>query len=127
MAKDKGTRAPGGDRPGAGAAGPDVKIPDPVELARTMGQIAERSQKLVAEFLRRQSQKPGMGMADPMNVGQAFLDMTARLMANPTSATAVPFGVYLTSGSRVTFPMSMTLLRLGIGGELNGGFDFFLG
>ncbi len=84
MAKDKGTRAPGGDRPGAGAAGPDVKIPDPVELARTMGQIAERSQKLVAEFLRRQSQKPGMGMADPMNVGQAFLDMTARLMANPT-------------------------------------------
>ena len=83
MAKDKGTRAPGGEKPTAGAAGPDVKIPDPVELSRTMGQIAERSQKLVAEFLRRQSQKPGMGMADPMNVGQAFLDMTARLMANP--------------------------------------------
>jgi len=66
----------------AGAA-PDVKLPDPVELARTMGQIAERSQKLVAEFVARQHAKPSIGMGDPMNITQAFLDMTARLMANP--------------------------------------------
>ncbi len=65
------------------AAAPDVKLPDPLELARTMGQIAERSQKLVAEFVARQHAKPGLGMGDPLNVGQAFLDMTARLMANP--------------------------------------------
>jgi polyhydroxyalkanoate synthase len=70
---------PGG-RPGAT---PEVKLPDPVELAKAMGQIAERSQKLVAEFLRRQSAKPQLGMADPLNIGQAFFDMTARLMANP--------------------------------------------
>ncbi|MBL8700599.1 MAG: class I poly(R)-hydroxyalkanoic acid synthase [Alphaproteobacteria bacterium] len=48
-----------------------------------MGQIAERSQKLVAEFLKRQSAKPSVGMGDPLNIGQAFFDMTARLMANP--------------------------------------------
>jgi polyhydroxyalkanoate synthase len=66
-----------------GPAGPEVKLPDPVELTRAMGQIAERSQKLVADFMRRQAEKPGIGMGDPLNVGQAFLDMTARLMANP--------------------------------------------
>ncbi len=66
----------------AGTA-PDVKLPDPVELARTMGQIAERSQKLVAEFVARQHAKPSIGMGDPLNITQAFLDMTARLMSNP--------------------------------------------
>ena len=61
----------------------DVKLPDPVELARTMGQIAERSQKLLADFVARQHAKPTLGMGDPLNIAQAFLDMTARLMANP--------------------------------------------
>ena len=63
---------------------PEIRLPDPVELSRMMGEIAERSQKLVADFLYRQSGKPSMGMADPLNIGQAFFDMTARLMANPT-------------------------------------------
>ena len=66
-----------------GGAKPEVKLPDPVELTRMMGAIAERSQAMVAEFLRRQSAKPSMGMADPLNIGQAFFDMTARLMSNP--------------------------------------------
>ena len=65
------------------AAAHDVKLPDPVELARTMGQIAERSQKLLADFVARQHAKPTLGMGDPLNIAQAFLDMTARLMANP--------------------------------------------
>jgi hypothetical protein len=36
----------------------------------------------------------------------------------PRSVTALPLGVYLISGSRVTFPMSITLLRLAIGEEV---------
>jgi polyhydroxyalkanoate synthase len=82
MTQQTPPRRPANDASGAGAK-PDVKLPDPVELARTMAEIAERSRKLVAEFLRRQSAKPSMGMADPLNIGQAFFDMTARLMANP--------------------------------------------
>src|SRR4029453_17112991 len=42
-----------------------------------------QSQKLVSEFLSRQSQAPQFGMADPLNIGQAFLDMTAKLITNP--------------------------------------------
>jgi polyhydroxyalkanoate synthase subunit PhaC len=67
-------------------SGHDVKLPDPVEISRMMGKIAEQSQRLVAEFLAKQSNggaKDGLGMSDPLNIGQAFFDMTARMMANP--------------------------------------------
>jgi polyhydroxyalkanoate synthase len=62
--------------------GAEGKIPDPVELSRTMAGIAERSQRLVAEFLRGEACN-GLGMADPLNIGSAFLEMTARMMADP--------------------------------------------
>jgi polyhydroxyalkanoate synthase len=50
-----------------------------------MTEIAEQSQRLVADFLQRQSHANGdaFGMSDPLNIGQAFLEMTARLMAQP--------------------------------------------
>ena len=67
-------------------SGPEVKLPDPVEISRMMGKIAEQSQRLVAEFLAKQGNgaaKDGLGMSDPLNIGQAFFDMTARMMANP--------------------------------------------
>ena len=64
---------PSGQKPTG--QGPEIRIPDPVQLSRDLAQIAERSQRLVMEFLQRQ-QPDGMGMADPMNVGQAFLEMT---------------------------------------------------
>jgi polyhydroxyalkanoate synthase len=52
-----------------------------------MGKIAEQSQRLVSEFLAKQqnggASKDGLGMSDPLNIGQAFFDMTARMMANP--------------------------------------------
>ena len=62
----------------------DMKLPDPVELSRSMAEIAERSQRLVAEFLQRQEYgREGIGMGDPLNVGAAFFEMTARMMADP--------------------------------------------
>jgi polyhydroxyalkanoate synthase len=67
----------------SGPKQPDMKLPDPVELSRVMMQIAERSQRLVTEFVARQSGDNHIGMADPLNIGSAFLEMTARMMANP--------------------------------------------
>ena len=82
------TAAPGGEQ-GAGKAhdstqrNPNVHIPDPVALTRNMAEIAERSRNLVNDFLQRQ-QPSGLGMADPFNVGSAFLEMTQRIVADPT-------------------------------------------
>jgi polyhydroxyalkanoate synthase len=61
-----------------------VKLPDPMEMARSMAEVAERSQKLVAEFLQNQASEGQTADMDPLKVGQAFLDMTARMMADPS-------------------------------------------
>jgi polyhydroxyalkanoate synthase subunit PhaC len=59
----------------------EIKLPDPVQWSRSMAEIAERSQRLVMEFMARQAE--GVGMADPLNIGAAFLEMTRRMMADP--------------------------------------------
>jgi polyhydroxyalkanoate synthase len=61
---------------------PEIKLPDPVQWSRSMAEIAERSQKLVLDFMARQGGQ-GVGMADPLNVAGAFVEMTQRLMADP--------------------------------------------
>jgi polyhydroxyalkanoate synthase len=63
-------------------AGQAFKMPDPTLLSRNMADIARRSQRIVMEFLKRQgdARLPGL---DPLNIGSAFLEMTARMMANP--------------------------------------------
>src|SRR5262249_61256426 len=61
---------------------------DPVELSRAMARIAEQSERLVAAFLQRQASGEAVdpvspGMSDPLNIGKAFMEMTARMMSNP--------------------------------------------
>jgi poly[(R)-3-hydroxyalkanoate] polymerase subunit PhaC len=59
-------------------------LPDPAELSRQMAAIAEQSQRLVAEFLTRQAEPDGVGLATSLGVGAAFFEMTTRLMADPS-------------------------------------------
>jgi polyhydroxyalkanoate synthase len=61
----------------------EIKLPDPVQWSRNMASLAERSQRLVAEFMMRQSEGSGLGTADPLNIASAFLDMTRRMMTHP--------------------------------------------
>src|SRR6202047_4766425 len=74
----RGSASEGGEAPGA------KPPPDPAELSRQMAEIAEKSQRLVADFLSRQNGEGGFGMADPMAIGAAFFDMTSKLMADPS-------------------------------------------
>jgi polyhydroxyalkanoate synthase subunit PhaC len=60
--------------------GSEPKMPDPVEMSRQMASIAERSQKLIADFMQRQD---ASGFKDSLRIGTAFMEMTARLMADP--------------------------------------------
>ena len=64
-------------------SGSSIKFPDPVEWSKTMARIAETSQHMVSDFLNRQSGADGLGMADPLNIGHAFLEMAARMMTDP--------------------------------------------
>ncbi len=65
---------------------------DPGALGRNMADIAERSQRIVAEWLKRQTREaPNL---DPLHIGTAFLDMTAKLMANPAGLVQAQIGFW---------------------------------
>jgi len=52
--------------------------------AASMADVAERSQRLVVDFLTRHGPEiASSSTPDPLNIGNAFLEMTARLMADP--------------------------------------------
>jgi polyhydroxyalkanoate synthase subunit PhaC len=79
------------DRPmlGGGTASPaDDQVSrafaDADELARQLADVAEKSRRLVAEFLKRQSPEDGIGMGSPLAIGAAFFEMTARMMSDPS-------------------------------------------
>jgi len=57
-------------------------VPDAAELTPTLGKIAEQSQRLVTDFVARQSDQTDSD-ADPLNISDAFLQMTQRMMADP--------------------------------------------
>jgi polyhydroxyalkanoate synthase subunit PhaC len=71
--------------PSGGADEAQVKLPDPLEWSKTMAAVAEQSQRMVSDFLARQTSGEPAGNSDPLNIGGAFLEMASRLMANPAS------------------------------------------
>ncbi len=66
---------------------PSPETAGPEEWAGMMAGIAERSQRLVGDFVTRNASNPAqaahLGMADSMNVGAAFLELTQKMLANP--------------------------------------------
>jgi polyhydroxyalkanoate synthase len=89
--------------PGNGLA--SDALPDAAELSQQIAEIAEKSQKLVAEFLKRQNAEDGVGIANPLAIGAAFLEMTARLMSDPSRLVQAQLSLwndYLTLWQRTT-------------------------
>lgn len=72
--------------------GAGFRLPDPTTFGRSMADIAERSQRLVADWLKRQPQEDAS--ADPLNIASAFMEMTARLMANPAQLMQAQIGFW---------------------------------
>src|SRR3954465_11012679 len=68
------------------------KVPDPGMIGRSMADIAERPQRLVTDWLNRQSHD-GLEI-DPMNVGHAYMEMTAQLMKDPSKLVQAQIGFW---------------------------------
>ena len=81
------------DPPDPGA----FRLPDPAVVSRTMADVAERGQRIVADFLKRQAEAGPEGAKsgpDPMHIGSAFMEMTTRLMANPSRLVQAQLGFW---------------------------------
>ena len=63
--------------------GPETKLPDSEEISLTMAAIAERTQRIVNGFLERQAGNGNPESLDPLNIGAAFMELTARMMTDP--------------------------------------------
>jgi len=71
---------------------PEYHLPDAQLVTRTMAEVAERGQRIVADFLKRQADETGN--PDPLNIGGAFMEMTARLMSNPARLVQAQLGFW---------------------------------
>ena len=81
--------------PGAAGGQPEpagFRMPDPSLLGRTMTDVAERSGRIVQDWLRRQSEDGTI--TDQMHIGRAFMDMTSRLMTNPARLVQAQLGFW---------------------------------
>jgi polyhydroxyalkanoate synthase len=89
----------------SGEAADPGPAPDPAELSRQWAEIAEKSQRIVSEFLQKQTPSDAIGLSNPTAIGAAFLEMTARMMADPAKLVEAQLGLwndYLTLWQRTT-------------------------
>jgi len=66
------------DKPESG-----IEVPDLEQASKQMAAFAERSTRIVQAFMDRQSSNDDFQVSDPVVIGKAFMDMTAKLMADP--------------------------------------------
>jgi polyhydroxyalkanoate synthase len=71
----------------------NFRLPDPALVSRTMADVAERGQRIVSDFLKRQAETGHPG-PDPLNIGSAFIEMTTRLMTNPARLVQAQIGFW---------------------------------
>src|SRR4051812_44694762 len=89
MVEKSRTRDAGGNGRGGATrtAGPADSAAAGEDWAGMMASIAERSQRLVQDFVARNAANPAqamsLGMADSLNIGGAFLELLTQMMATP--------------------------------------------
>lgn len=74
---------------------PSVKAPDPVALSQALVKLAERSQPIIREFLDRiKLQPPDIAPFDPVKIGNAWMNLTAQIMAHPERMVEAQLGLW---------------------------------
>src|SRR4051812_47350297 len=56
---------------------------DPATFARNMATVAEQCQRILQEFISRQSMEPGGSSLDPFNLCGAFTEFFTQLVSDP--------------------------------------------
>jgi polyhydroxyalkanoate synthase len=69
----------------SGQTDPGNSLPDPAEVSQAMTEIAEKSQRLISQFIERHSNDEHQPNADPMNIVSAFMELTGRMLVDPTA------------------------------------------
>jgi polyhydroxyalkanoate synthase len=70
------------------------KIGDPGEFARNMVRVGVQSQHLLANFLKRQTEKLGREPLDPLNLMGAFSDLLRAMVVDPAPIVEAQFQLW---------------------------------
>jgi polyhydroxyalkanoate synthase len=68
--------------------------PDPAEVAKILGEVAERSSNVMADFVTRHANGKGLAFTDEFGIARAFMDMWAKLLANPMALAQAQMNMY---------------------------------
>jgi polyhydroxyalkanoate synthase len=69
--------------------------PNPAEVAKVFGEVAERSSNVLGDFLKRHASGKGLSFGDELGIAKAFMDMWAKLAANPMALAQAQMNMYL--------------------------------
>lgn len=65
--------------------GSPLQLPDTAEMSKSFAEIAERSQRILVDWLTKNGfNTMSTGMSDPLNVANSFLELTSKMMADPS-------------------------------------------
>jgi polyhydroxyalkanoate synthase subunit PhaC len=74
--------------------GTEPHIPDFDKLSENMSAVAEKSQRLIADFMKRQAEGDASAFDDPLNIGHTFLELTQKMMADPAKVVNAQMGLW---------------------------------
>jgi polyhydroxyalkanoate synthase len=73
----------------------ETREPSREEILQIMGEIANKSHKLIQGYAQRRCKANGNGATpDPLNLGPTILELTARMMADPTTVVRAQFSLW---------------------------------
>ncbi len=58
-------------------------LPDPGEIAKTYAEVAQRASRVITQFMEKKTKEGIDAPSDELGVARAFMDLSARLLANP--------------------------------------------
>jgi polyhydroxyalkanoate synthase len=70
------------------------KIGDPGEFARNMVRVGVQSQKLLADYFKRQADKVGIEPLDPLNISGTFMELLRGMVADPAIVMEAQFDLW---------------------------------
>jgi polyhydroxyalkanoate synthase len=56
---------------------------DPAQTAKVFAEVAERSSKILGDFVKRHADGKGIAFTDEFGIARAFMDLSAKMLANP--------------------------------------------
>jgi len=73
---------------------PTIHVPDPLQVSNTVASIASKSQRLVQNFLARQTADGTLNIENSLHIGTAFLEMTQKMLADPVKLAQTQFALW---------------------------------